>query len=58
MTDPESDYCPDCENTGLVDYDVGGGNSKQRYCTCPIGEAAEVLEREALERHPWKRVTA
>ena len=38
--------CPDCSETGFVDIDTGGGNSRKTFCKCEKGqELAEADEK-------------
>jgi hypothetical protein len=38
--------CPDCNGTGYVGIDTGGGNSRTTFCACPKGqELAEADEK-------------
>jgi hypothetical protein len=40
--------CPDCNDTGYVDIDTGGGNSRKQFCTCPCGQ--ELAEKDEKAR--------
>ncbi len=40
--------CPDCNGTGFVEIDTGGGNSRKAFCKCPKGQ--EMLEADEKAR--------
>ena len=40
--------CPDCNGTGFVEVDTGGGNSRTTFCKCPKGQ--ELLEADEKAR--------
>ena len=45
----EDDYCPDCEDTGLRDEHIGGGNVRKRFCDCAKGQEVERKDEAAKE---------
>ena len=46
--------CYSCDNTGLSQHDIGGGNLRTAYCDCPWGELRKEEEEAAYEAH-WER---
>jgi len=40
--------CPDCNDTGFVEVDAGGGNSRKQFCACPRGQ--ELAEKDEKAR--------
>jgi len=49
MADNLENYdCPDCNGTGFIDIDTGGGNSRTMFCKCPKGQ--ELLEADEKAR--------
>ena len=57
----EQSYCYNCENSGLCQYDIGGGNLRTAYCTCPWGELRkeeeDAAEAEAESRREEEYMT-
>jgi hypothetical protein len=47
MADNMEDHdCQDCNGTGFVDIDTGGGNTRTEFCKCAKGqELAEADDR-------------
>ena len=54
VIEADEDFCEDCEGTGYVDYDMGGGNTRKGYCDCPAG-TERMAHDEALRDDYWDR---
>jgi len=56
----DEDECPDCEGTGIVDIDIGGGNTVRGFCVCELGrekaEKAEMARDEEIDRKIDERI--
>lgn len=48
MPDAGEDSCLECNGTGFVLVDIGGGNSCKRFCLCPKGD--ELFEKDIKAR--------
>jgi hypothetical protein len=43
--------CDKCQDTGLVDVDMGGGNERQEYCKCDAGDELRQRHDQLYDQH-------
>uniref|UniRef100_A0A6M3LDC2 Uncharacterized protein n=1 Tax=viral metagenome TaxID=1070528 RepID=A0A6M3LDC2_9ZZZZ len=48
---PCNALCSECYGSGLVDIDVGGGNTREQYCECYDGSRRQEQDEAAYDKH-------